>query len=435
MFGTDGIRGFPYKEPLTKKTLYKIGYSFAEYFKRKENISNIFIAEDTRSSSKYIKNNIIKGINSAGVVVIRLNILPTASLSFFTRKYPESAAIMITASHNDYRYNGIKFINTNGEKISKIDENEILKIFNKKSRLKVKKIKNITYENSINEYADELIRCFDKPFKVRKRFVIDLSNGASFRSTPLILRKLGINAKFISKTPNGSNINRNCGVEDLSKIKKYVVKNKMDFGIAIDGDADRIVFVDTKGEEIQGDKIIFFLAKSLLKRKKKLITTLMTNKAIDSHLNRKGIDVIRTDVGDKNLSKRMNDTESFLGCENSGHYIFKQHLNTSDANLTLLLLLELLIKRKTDFDKISDLKLNPSVLKSFEVSKKVPLDSLKEIKYFANSFNKNNKKDGYLNIRYSGTENKIRILIQHKKLEIIERNIDVFATILKELRL
>ena len=105
MFGTDGIRGFPYKEPLTKKTLYKIGYSFAEYFKRKENISNIFIAEDTRSSSKYIKNNIIKGINSAGVVAIKLNILPTASLSFFTRKYPESAGIMITASHNDYRYN------------------------------------------------------------------------------------------------------------------------------------------------------------------------------------------------------------------------------------------------------------------------------------------------------------------------------------------
>ena len=126
---------------------------------------------------------------------------------------------MITASHNDYRYNGIKFINTNGEKISEIDENEILNIFNKKSRLKVKKINNITYENSINEYADELIRCFDKPFKVRKRFVIDLSNGASFRSTPLILKKLGINAKFISKTPNGSNINRNCGVEDLSKIQ------------------------------------------------------------------------------------------------------------------------------------------------------------------------------------------------------------------------
>ena len=186
-------------------------------------------------------------------------------------------------------------------------------------------MKNIKYHDAISEYVNEItdkIPCSPPSLK----YCVDVSNGASYKATSMILKKLGHNFSIISNKPNGENINRKCGVENLSKISKYIIKNKLDFGVAIDGDADRIVFIDKNGEPIQGDKIITFLGLNILKKGSKLVTTIMTNSAVEDSLKKNNIQIIRTDVGDKKVYEMMKKTKSIFGGENSGHYIIKSFL-------------------------------------------------------------------------------------------------------------
>ena len=434
MFGTDGIRAFSYKEPLVGKTLIKIGYAYGVFLKKKDNLtSNVFFSKDTRKSSDYIEKNLIKGVNLADLTAIKLGVLPTSSLSIFTTKYPYSAGMMITASHNDYRYNGIKFINTIGEKISTDNEKEMLKILKKEVRKTNVRIKNINYKNSFEEYTNEIVKKFDNLKFKRFKFAIDLSNGSSFRATSSILGKLKINFKAISISPNGFNINRNCGVENLKKISNYVKRNKLDFGVAIDGDADRIIFVDKQGINVEGDKIITFIASKMLRKGNELVTTIMTNNILETNLKRRGISIIRTDVGDKNISFKMKEKSALFGAENSGHYIFKDYLNTSDANITLILILKMLSENRIQMDTLSKMELNPNVLKSFYIKKKDPIDKIPKIQNFIRSFKNRFESNSYINIRYSGTEDKIRILIQYKDIDAINKEIDKFKIIVDEL--
>ncbi|MEE2702144.1 MAG: hypothetical protein VYB18_03800 [Thermodesulfobacteriota bacterium] len=434
MFGTDGIRAFPYKPPLDEKSIIRIGYSYGIFLKNKyDGILNVFLSKDTRKSSNYIEKHLIKGINLSGLTVLRLGVLPTASLSIFTAKYPGSAGIMVTASHNNYRYNGIKFLNPDGEKITKNDEKYIMGVFKQGTKKTNSKIKNINYENSLQEYTNEIINKL-QGFKFTKfKLALDLSNGASFKATPTILSKLKIDFKSISVLPNGLNINRNCGVENYKKIGSYVKKNKFDFGVAIDGDADRIIFVDKNGRFIEGDKILKFIAYNILKNKDSLVTTVMTNNILDATLKKKGISVIRTDVGDKNVYSKMKELSAPFGGENSGHYIFRDYLNTSDANLNLLLILKTLGENKWNFDMISKIRLNPNILKSFDITKKKPLSSIPEVQNFIKDFKKKYGLSAFLNIRYSGTENKIRILVQYHRLDVIHQEIGKFEEIVNYL--
>jgi phosphoglucosamine mutase len=434
MFGTDGIRAFPYKPPLDEKSIIRIGYSYGIFLKKKyDGVINVFLSKDTRKSSNYIEKHLIKGINLADLTVIKLGILPTASLSIFAGKYPGSAGIMVTASHNDHKYNGIKFLNPDGEKITKNDEKYIIDVFKKGTKKTSSRIKNINYENSLQEYTNEIIKKFQDS-KFRKfKLAIDLSNGASFRATPIILSKLKIDFKAISVLPNGLNINKNCGVENYKKIGSYVKKNKFDFGVAIDGDADRIVFVDKNGRFVEGDKILNFMACNTLKNGDALVTTVMTNNILDTTLKKKGISVIRTDVGDKNVYSKMKEVSTPFGGENSGHYIFRDHLNTSDANLNLLLILKTLSENELDFDMISKMKLNPSILRSLDIKKKKPLSAIPKLQNFVKDFKKKYKSSAFLNIRYSGTENKIRILVQYHRLDVIHQEIDKFEAIVNYL--
>lgn len=411
----------------------KIGYSYAKFLKKNDkSILNIFLSKDTRKSSDFIESNLIRGINKAGLSTISLGILPTSSLSIFTDKYPYSAGIMITASHNSFRYNGIKFINSNGEKISSSAEKEIELIYNKKISQKKIATQNIKYENAISEYVDEVINkiSFDVP---NLKYCVDVSNGASYLTTSRILRKLGHKFSIISNRPNGDNINRNCGVEYLDKIAKYIRKNKMDFGVAIDGDADRIVFINKNGITIEGDKVLTFIGLNLLKKSESLVTTIMTNSALEEKLNNNKVRIIRTNVGDRNVYEAMKETDSMFGGENSGHYILRRYLNTSDANLTLLFILSLLQDNKLSFNDIDKIKLNTSVLKSFSVLKKKPIEKVKKISVFKKEFKAKYKTKGFLNIRYSGTENKIRILIQGLSKKDSEAEIIRFEEIVREI--
>ena len=434
MFGTDGIRGFPNKGLFVEKKLIKIGYSFGIFLKLTDSkISNIFLSKDTRESSDFIEKCLITGINKSGLNSIKLGILPTSSLSLFTNKYPYSAGIMITASHNSSEYNGIKFINTNGEKISIKDEKKIEKIFRGRINIKRVKTRNINYKDSLSEYVNEIVSKISDLKVSKLAYCVDVSNGASYLATREILKRLKQNFSIISARPDGSNINKKCGVEHLEKIGNYVRKYNLDFGVSIDGDADRIVFVNKRGKLIEGDKIIAFIAESTLKKESKLTTTIMTNSIIERRLSSKRIEVLRTDVGDKNVYQMMKEVDSGFGGENSGHYIIRDFINTSDANLTLIYVLHLLRNKDKDFEVIDKMKLNPNVLKSYVVKNKKPFKDFSKLNSFIRAFNENFGTNGYLNIRYSGTENKIRILIQGLKKKETENEIKKFEEIIKVL--
>tara|TARA_B100001248_G_scaffold79784_1_gene57827 strand:+ start:10543 stop:11853 length:1311 start_codon:yes stop_codon:yes gene_type:complete len=436
MFGTDGIRGIPYKSPLTSQEIKKIGFSISKIIKTKNlDIESVFIGRDTRKSCEFIIKNLKIGLNKGNIRVIDLGILPTAALSLFTEKYKYHFGIMITASHNAFNYNGIKIFNNNGEKISDNDQKKIEKFYSTKKIIKyaTKYKNNITYKNAQHEYIDLVLEKFNSKINSKLKIGIDLANGASYKTTKLILDKFNINISIISDNPDGENINLDSGVENTLRLKNLIKRKKLDLGIAIDGDADRVVFLDYNGNLINGDQIIQFFAKKILKTNHPLITTIMTNNKIEDNLKSKKIEIIKTDVGDRNVYFKMLKTSSNFGGENSGHYIFKDFLKTSDANFTILKFLSL-IKNRKDIDKISNINLNPSYLKSFIIKRKEPLDKIEFIKKYKSKF-KEIYKNYYLNIRYSGTENKIRILIQGPSKEIIKKELELFGMLLFENKL
>ena len=436
MFGTDGVRGIPYKSPLTSDEIKKIGFSISKIIKTKNlDIESVFIGRDTRKSCEFIIKNLKIGLNEGKMRVIDLGVLPTAALSLFTEKYKYHFGIMITASHNAFNYNGIKIFNNYGEKISDNDQKRIEKFFRSKKTIKysTKYKTNVTYKNAQYEYIDLILGKFNSKINSKLKIGIDLANGASHKITKIISDKFNLDISIISDNPDGKNINLESGVEDTLKLKKLIKRKKLDLGIAIDGDADRVVFLDYNANLIKGDQIIQFFAKKILKKNLPLITTIMTNNKIEDNLRSKKIEIIKTDVGDRNVYFKMLKTGSNFGGENSGHYIFKDFLKTSDANFTILKFLSL-INSKKDIDEISNIKLNPSYLKSFIIKRKDPLDKIEFIKKYKSKFKKMYK-NYYLNIRYSGTENKIRILIQGPSAEIIKKEIELFGMLLFENKL
>ncbi|GIR28995.1 phosphoglucosamine mutase [bacterium] len=436
MFGTDGIRGIPYKSPLTSYEIKKIGFSISQIIKNKElNIESVFIARDTRKSCDFIIKNLKIGLNKGNIGIIDLGVLPTAAISIFIEKYKYHFGIMVTASHNAHKYNGIKIFNHHGEKISDKDQKKIetfykslgIEKYNSNNKM------NVTYKNAQYEYINLILEKFKNNINSKLKIGIDLANGASHKITKLILDKVNVDASIISNSPNGKNINLKSGVENTLKLKQLVKRKKLDLGVAIDGDADRVVFLDFRGDIIKGDQIIQFFAKKILKRNLPLVTTIMTNNKIKDNLKSKKIRIIQTDVGDRNVYFEMLKNGSNFGGENSGHYIFKDFLKTSDANFTILKLLSL-VKSRIDINKISNIKLNPSCLKSFEIKRKKPIEKIEFIRKYKKKFH-NKYKDYYLNIRYSGTESKIRILIQGPSMKIIKNEIKLFGMLLVQNKL
>ena len=434
IFGTDGIRGFPHKGFLSKQSLLAIGLSIGKLISEKDlEIKNVFISSDTRFSSSFIKNNLKKGLNTFGIGTTDLGILPTSSVSIMCNKYPKSYGIVVTASHNNFKYNGIKIFNNIGEKINDSEQKIISRSYDcfkkKKIATRINNQLNVNYHNSIDEYCDYILgKSTNKnSFKIG----IDLANGSSYMATKKIMSKTKNQCFYIGDKPDGKNINSGVGVENTNPLKQLILNKNLDFGVAFDGDADRAIFLDDKAREISGDKMLGFLSSRLLKKVDKFVTTIMTNNAIERNLLKKGIKIVKTDVGDRNVYQSMLKTGSNFGGENSGHYIFKNLLKTSDSNLTLLLVCNFLKKTK-DFNQIYNMKMNPSVLKSYDVIEKKDLKKITSIAKFKRNFKRKNK-DYYLNIRYSGTENKIRILIQGSDKVIIDQYIKEFSELAKEL--
>ncbi|MDC0497784.1 phosphoglucosamine mutase [Alphaproteobacteria bacterium] len=446
IFGTDGIRCVVNTEPLTAETTLKISKTVG-YLLNSKNINNsrVIICKDTRLSGYLYEPLITAGFISMGMEVILVGPLPTPAVPHLMRTLRANIGVMITASHNTYEYNGIKFFNLDGFKISSKLEKEIETIvLNKKKYSKIlnsnnKTGKAIRLEDASGRYSEFLKSTLNKNIKTKKlKIVLDCGNGATYDIAPSIFWELGHQVVSINNKPNGKNINYNCGAVNVDSLCKKVVEEKADIGFAFDGDGDRLIVVDDKGNEIDGDKIIALFAKYLINKKKTnskfpVVTSVMSNLGLENFLLKDlGIKLKRSAVGDINVIQEMKKYKSFLGGEQSGHIILSDFSKTGDGILAALKITEIIsiIKKSTSYifdlyDNFPQIKINISYTKISEKNKK----NLKVL-------NKKNSKDKKIRvlIRLSGTEPLIRILVEGQNLEKVQQKAKILeAEIRKEI--
>ncbi len=432
IFGTDGIRCLVNQDPLTAETTLKISKTAGYLLKSKKKInSRVIICKDTRLSGYLYEPLITAGFISMGMEVILVGPLPTPAVPHLMRSLRADIGVMITASHNTYEYNGIKFFNVDGFKISTKLEKEIENIvLNKKKYAKILNSevntgKAIRLEDASGRYSEFLKSTLDKKIKNKKlKIVLDCGNGATYEIAPNIFWELGHNIITINNKPNGKNINDNCGAVNVSKLSKKVVDEKADIGFAFDGDGDRIIVVDDRGKEIDGDKIIALFAKYFINKKKHdskfpVISTVMSNLGLEQFLNESlNIKLKRSAVGDINVIQKMQKYNSILGGEQSGHIILSEYSKTGDGILAALKITEIIsiVKKPTSlifdlYDNLPQIKIN------------IPYEKLSK-KNILNIKKLNNKKTSNKNIRllirFSGTEPLIRLLVEGKNSQIVE---------------
>ncbi|MDC0044387.1 phosphoglucosamine mutase [Pelagibacteraceae bacterium] len=433
IFGTDGIRCIVNTEPLTAETTLKISKTVGYLLKsKKSNNSRVIICKDTRLSGYLYEPLITAGFISMGMEVILVGPLPTPAVPHLMRTLRADIGVMITASHNTYEYNGIKFFNLDGFKISSKLEKKIENIvLNKKKYSKILNTNNktgkaIRLEDASGRYSEFLKSTLDKKIKTKKlKIVLDCGNGATYDIAPNIFWELGHQVVSINNKPNGKNINYNCGAVNVGSLCQKVVEEKADIGFAFDGDGDRLIVVDDKGNEIDGDKIIALFAKYLINRKKTsskfpVIATVMSNLGLENFLLKDlDIKLKRSPVGDINVIEEMKKNESFLGGEQSGHIILSDFSKTGDGILAALKISEILSIIKKSSSSIFDLYDNLPQIKVNISYKKISEKTKKNIK----DLNKKNSRDKKIRVlvRFSGTEPLIRLLVEGLDLKIVQQ--------------
>ena len=415
IFGTDGIRGEAGKD-ITPIVTVKVGLAIGIYFKK--NTNRILIGKDTRRSGYMIENGMVSALTSLGYDVIQIGPMPTPSIAFLTQDMRCDAGIMISASHNPYYDNGIKVFNHKGYKIDMKEEEAIEKIYNNANKLEshFEKRQNIgaskRIDDVIGRYIVYIKNSFPKDINLKDiRIVVDTANGAAYKVAPIIFSELGADVVTINNNPNGYNINAACGALYPQALSKKVLESRADIGFALDGDADRLVVVDNKGNIINGDKILGVLALYLKNEKllanNGMVATIMSNMALENFLSQNKINLVRSNVGDKFVLDSMIKNSYNFGGEQSGHIVFSDYAKTGDGIVSALQILALMIKSKKKSSEIlNPFELYPQLQESINVSNKISLDELQD------KYKKLIPSDIRHVIRYSGTENKLRILLE-----------------------
>jgi phosphoglucosamine mutase len=434
IFGTDGIRCIVNTEPLTAETTLKISKTVGYLLNsKKSNNARVIICKDTRLSGYLYEPLITAGFISMGMEVILVGPLPTPAVPHLMSTLRADIGVMITASHNTYEYNGIKFFNLDGFKISSKLEKEIENIvLNKKKYSKIlnsnhKTGKAIRLEDASGRYSEFLKSTLDKTSSKRKlKIVLDCANGATYNIAPNLFWELGHNIIAINNNPDGLNINKNCGAVDVQSLSQNVIKEKADIGFAFDGDGDRLIVVDEEGREVDGDKIIGLLCKSYVKPNKKsnqhdVIITVMSNMGLENYLtNKLKLKIKRPTVGDINVINQMKKSKSMIGGEQSGHIILSEYSNTGDGILAALKITEILISNKNKASKLFDLYndfAQEKINLSYETKNTKLLKILGKLK---NDKLYNNKKIRSL-VRLSGTEPLVRILVEGQEISEVKK--------------
>ena len=434
LFGTDGIRGKAGKF-LTSIMALKVAMASGIYFQRTGGkTGRILLGKDTRLSGYMIEDAIVSGLTAVGYDVIQIGPLPTPAIAFLTEDMRCDAGIMISASHNHFSDNGIKFFDSQGNKLSERIEREIEEIYHdevvlaEKQQIDEKIGSSERIDDVVGRYIVQLKHSFPKEITLKGiRIVLDTANGAGYKVGPTVLRELGAEVITINHEPNGKNINENCGALYPNNLAKEVKKFRADIGLALDGDADRVVVVDENGETVHGDHLIGALAKYLKEvgklNKTGIVATVMSNQGLEEFLNQQKIKLFRSNVGDKHVLEMMQKKGINFGGEQSGHVVISDFAKTGDGLITSLQVLAYLIHSGKKVSEIlRPFELYPQLQTNIKITKRVPLD---EIEGFAKMIQELKKLGIRELIRYSGTENLLRILLEGKDEQQLEKSMEV----------
>ena len=432
-FGTDGIRGKVNQTKINGEMFFKFGLAAGTYFKNQKRLKQTaIIAKDTRLSGYTLEPALVSGLTSAGMHVYTLGPLPTNGLAMLTKKMSANMGIMITASHNPFYDNGLKLFGPDGLKLSDKIEKKIEKLIDSKilknlsDPKKLGRVKRL--ENANEKYVKILKSNFPKNFSLRgMKIAIDCANGAGYKSGPKLLRSLGAKVYQFGTSPNGFNINDNCGSTFPNKIKFLVRKFKADIGVSLDGDADRIIISDEKGKIVDGDQIIAMLARRW-KQKKILkggvIGTLMSNYGLQNYFRTQKIKFIRAKVGDRYVKDKMQKNNFNLGGEQSGHIILGKFATTGDGLLVALEVLFSMRKGTKASDLFNIFDCTPQILKNVKVKDKSIINS-KKCQDAIKKSKKLIKNQGRMLIRKSGTEPMIRIMGESNNIILLKKCINI----------
>ena len=424
VFGTDGIRGKVGEHPMTVDFTNKFASAIATVLAPRG--GTVVIGKDTRISGYMFESALEAAFVARGLDVVLVGPLPTPAISFITNDIGANFGIVISASHNSYEYNGIKILSNKGEKLDARLERDIeYQLINEPITLSAETIGKACRlgADSRDAYINFISRIFDsnKPL-VDMKIVIDCSHGAAYKIAPRVLSSLGAEVIPIGCSPNGYNINLKSGSTNLENIINTVPALSADLGIALDGDADRVALIDSSGETIEGDQILYILSKLLINKPQfnsKVVGTILTNSGLEKSLKKQNIDLYRSEVGDKNVLDLMKQTGSIIGGENSGHIINLEYSPSGDGLMTSLLVIKAMINDKKSLNQLLDgLELVPQFNKNIEVD--TSIISQEVIKVIADKAN-TVMKDGRVLVRKSGTEPVIRITIEtheQKKADI-----------------
>ncbi len=440
LFGTDGVRGKAGLK-LDAMTSMRLAMAAGIYFRKISKNNKIIVGKDTRRSGYMIENAIVSGLTAIGYNVIQIGPMPTPAIAFLTEDMRCDGGIMISASHNPYYDNGIKFFDNRGNKLNNKIEEEIEKIYfdeklikkHQKTALEIGSSKRI--DDVIGRYIVHIKNSFPRELALNNiRIVIDTANGAAYKVAPTIFSELGAEVFVINNEPNGSNINQNCGALHPETLIKEVIRVRADIGFALDGDADRLVVVDEKGKVIDGDKLLGALG-NYLKEKNKLLNnaisaTVMSNQALEDYLKKNNISLFRCDVGDKNVLEVLQKENLNFGGEQSGHIILSDYAKTGDGLASALQVMAYIISTNKKTSEAFDIfDLYPQIKENIPVSVKKPLNELKDYEKILNNLN---KKGIRVLIRYSGTENLLRILLEGKDIEEITQEMEKLKDFFKK---
>ncbi len=427
LFGTDGIRGTANVHPMTPEMALALGRAVAHVFReQKGERKQILIGKDTRLSGYMFEDALAAGICSMGVDVIQVGPVPTPGLAFLTHDMRCNAGVMITASHNPYQDNGIKFFAADGFKLPDAEEARIEQLIEtgEVARLSVPP-DEIGQASRIDDargrYIVYLKNAFPRDLTLEGlRIVLDCANGAGYRVGPTVLRELGAEVFELGCEPNGRNINDECGSLHPERTAARVRELRADVGIALDGDADRVIVIDERGEILDGDTLMWLLARDLHKRGELagggIVTTVMSNLGLEMALRGLGIDLIRAQVGDRYVVEAMREGGYNLGGEQSGHIMFLDHSTTGDGMMTALQLLALRARSGRPLSTMNDgLERFPQVMVNIGVSEKRPIEQLPSLQAAIAEVEQELGNAGRVLIRYSGTENKARVMVEGRE--------------------
>ncbi|MDD4329844.1 MAG: phosphoglucosamine mutase [Aliarcobacter sp.] len=440
LFGTDGVRGKA-GDFLDAITVLKLAKAAGIYFRKHSTTKKILVGKDTRRSGYMIENALVSGLTAVGYDVIQIGPMPTPAIAYLTESMRCDAGIMISASHNPYEDNGIKFFDNHGNKLNTTCEKAIETIFNDDELMQNEQVtgRNIgaskRIDDVIGRYIVSIKSSFPRDLNLSGlRIVLDCANGAAYKVGPTILQELGADVIVVNNKPDGFNINEDCGAMHPEHIGKLIREYRADIGLALDGDADRLVIIDEKGEVVDGDKLIGALCNYLneekLLRGNGCVATVMSNKALEDYLSSKGIDLFRSDVGDKYVLEVMKEKGINFGGEQSGHIIFSDTAKTGDGLASALQVLALILKSgKKASEVLNPFELYPQILHNMKVIEKIPLEKIKGLEELLKPIREKGMRDL---IRYSGTENKIRLLLEGKNKKDVEDAMETLKSFFKK---